>query len=250
MLRTPRRPAHRGLEAVGAGLCRVGLRGAARPFRALPGARARKNVSNYTLSHSRPDSSSKENCGSARSVFFRCAYNITPLRLFVKWETCLNLHRIFWRFSSFRRISCAFGAILCAFRHFSRSFDRSSVFSTVLTVSRHIILLFRHAAAFFDMRMHPSGMHRTPGCAPSAVPSDPGCAAGCVSLRMRVSARAVPFRHAPHPFGMHLTPDCTPPAPTLRRQMSCCSFIMSLNCIPRVSAALRQRTMRCMNISK
>lgn len=33
-------------------------------------------------------------------------------------------------------------------------------------------------------------------------------------------------------------------------QISCCSLMMSLNCSPKVSAALRQRTMRLRKISK
>ena len=38
-----------------------------------------------------------------------------------------------------------------------------------------------------------------------------------------------------------------PPPPS---QISCCSLIISLNCRPSFSAALRQRIIRCMKISK
>lgn len=146
-------------------------------------------------------------------------------------------------FMRFRRHSLCFSTFFALFRHIIRIFDGPPGFSAYYPPVSTRRSLFRHAHAPF--RHAPR-----PGSAPSAAPSDPGCTAGCISLRMRAFA-------APCPFGTPCTlPACAAPRTArrpcrrFRHQMSCCSFIMSLNCIPRVSAALRQRTMRCMNISK
>lgn len=162
-------------------------------------------------------------------------------------------------FMRFRRHSLCFSTFFALFRQILRIFDGPHGFSAYYPPVSTRRSLFRHA-------LHPSGMRRAPGGRTlSAAPSDPGCAAGRISLRMRAFAAPRPFDSGctagyvslrMRAFAARTLPACAArraarrPRRRFRRQMSCCSFIMSLNCIPRVSAALRQRTMRCMNISK